>query len=83
MLEAEDGDPAERARLWSAAGDGERAAQAYATAAQVALDTFADAEAERLADAGLASVGDEAGGTGPALGGCWRPGRTRGSDGAR
>ena len=67
VLEAEDGDPAERARLWSAAGDGERAAQAYATAAQVALDTFADAEAERLADAGLASVGDEAGGAGPRL----------------
>jgi DNA-binding SARP family transcriptional activator/tetratricopeptide (TPR) repeat protein len=67
VLEAEDGDPAERARLWSAAGDSERAAQAYATAAQVALDTFADAEAERLADAGLATVGNEAGGAGPRL----------------
>ena len=61
VLEAEDGDPAERARLWSAAGDAGRAAQAYAQAAQVALDAFADAEAERLADAGLGSLRDEGG----------------------
>jgi tetratricopeptide (TPR) repeat protein len=66
-LEAESGDPAECARLWAAAGDGERAAQAYAAAAQVALGSFADAEAERLADAGLACVGNEVGGAGPRL----------------
>jgi DNA-binding SARP family transcriptional activator/tetratricopeptide (TPR) repeat protein len=58
VLEAEDGDAAERARLWSAAGDAERAARAYAEAAHVALDAFADAEAERLADAGLTSLDD-------------------------
>ncbi len=57
VLDQEDGDPAERARLWLAAGDRVRAAGAYASAAQGALEAFADAEAEQLADAGLSSVG--------------------------
>ena len=61
VLEAEDADPAERARLWSGAGDGDRAARAYAAAAERALDAFADAEAGRLAEAGLVVLGTGAG----------------------
>jgi DNA-binding SARP family transcriptional activator len=53
VLDAEGGDPAERAQHWLIAGDGDRAAAAYAQAAARALDTFADVEAEQLADAGL------------------------------
>ena len=61
VLEDEDGDPAERARLWAEAGDAERAVRAYAAAARAALDEYADAEAERLADAGLDRVATAAG----------------------
>jgi len=57
VLDQEDGDPAERARLWEGSGDALRAADAYAFAARSALDAFADAEAERLAEAGLAGIG--------------------------
>ena len=56
-LDAVDGDQAERARLWRDAGDRVRAAEAYAVAARHALDSFADDEAERLAEDGLALTG--------------------------
>ncbi len=52
-LEDEEGNPAERARHWRGAGDASRAAAAFGDAAQRALDSFADHEAEELADAGL------------------------------
>jgi DNA-binding SARP family transcriptional activator len=53
-LEAEDGDPAELARHWLAAGETARAADAFARAAQRALAHFADQEAATLAGSGLA-----------------------------
>jgi DNA-binding SARP family transcriptional activator len=55
VLDREGGDPAEQARHWLGAGDDARAAEAYARAAAHALDQVADAEAEYLAGAGLAS----------------------------
>ncbi|WP_090790879.1 AAA family ATPase [Asanoa ishikariensis] len=55
VLDREGGDAAEQARHWRGAGDGARAADAYARAAAHALDQVADAEAERLAGAGLAN----------------------------
>ncbi|MBO3749858.1 AAA family ATPase [Streptosporangiaceae bacterium NEAU-GS5] len=58
-LEVGHADAAEQARHWLGAGDTVRAAGAYARAAGRALDQMADAEAERLADAGLAT-GDAA-----------------------
>ncbi|WP_179266136.1 AAA family ATPase [Asanoa hainanensis] len=54
VLEQEGGESAEQARHWRGAGDGARAAEACARAAARALDQVADAEAERLAGAGLA-----------------------------
>jgi DNA-binding SARP family transcriptional activator len=54
VLDRDGGDAAEQARHWLGAGDGARAAQAYARAAAHALDQVADAEAVRLAGAGLA-----------------------------
>jgi tetratricopeptide (TPR) repeat protein len=54
-----DGDQAEQARHWLGAGDAVKASEAYARAAAHALDQVADAEAERLADAGLATAGAE------------------------
>jgi DNA-binding SARP family transcriptional activator len=50
------GEPGEAAAHWFAAGDGDRAAEAYRDAAARTLDAYADAEAVRLADAGLAVV---------------------------
>ena len=52
-LEAAGAEQAEIARHWSLAGDVGRAAAAYVSAAGSALETFADAEAEHLAAAGL------------------------------
>jgi tetratricopeptide (TPR) repeat protein len=52
-LDLENGDEAERARLWRESGDLMRAADGYAAAAQRALRSFADDEAERLAEEGL------------------------------
>ena len=54
VLERDDGDLAEQASHWLGAGDATRAASAYARAASHALAQFADAEAERLSNAGLA-----------------------------
>jgi DNA-binding SARP family transcriptional activator len=56
-LDEEHGDATEQARHWLGAGDTVRAAEAYARAAVNALDQTADAEAERFADAGLATGG--------------------------
>lgn len=53
-LDELDADPAELARHWHGAGDAVRAATAYVRAARRALDGFADVEAIRLADEGLA-----------------------------
>ncbi len=50
--------PAELAEHWLGAGDSARAAEAYAAAAQQALQTFADREAAALADSGLAIRSD-------------------------
>lgn len=55
-LDAAGADESERARLWREAGDRDRACEAYTAAARRALDTFADDEAERLADEGLEVV---------------------------
>jgi tetratricopeptide (TPR) repeat protein len=60
-LRREGRDPAETARHWLAAGDRTKATDAYAAAAQRALDTFADAEAVAAAEAGLALEPDDAG----------------------
>jgi DNA-binding SARP family transcriptional activator len=60
VLDLEHGDAAEQARHWLGAGDTARAAEAYARAAAHALDQVADAEAEKLVDAGLAT-GDAGG----------------------
>lgn len=53
-LAADDADRAEVARHLAGAGDTDAAAQAYAAAAEQALERFANAEARRLATAGLA-----------------------------
>lgn len=55
VLDLEHGDATEQARHWLGAGDTAKAAEAYAHAAAYALDQVADAEAEQLADAGLAT----------------------------
>lgn len=52
-LEAEGGDPAERARHLAEAGDSAAAAEAFVTAARQRMGRFAAAEAAQLADAGL------------------------------
>ena len=57
VLDVEHGDAPEQARHWLGAGDVVRAAEAYARAAAHALDQVADAEADQLADAGLATGG--------------------------
>ncbi|MFI7547580.1 AAA family ATPase [Actinoplanes sp. NPDC049599] len=57
VLDAAQGDAPEQARHWLGAGDVTRAAEAYARAAANALDQVADAEADQLADAGLATGG--------------------------
>ncbi|WP_345137965.1 tetratricopeptide repeat protein [Dactylosporangium darangshiense] len=46
-------DAADQARHWLGAGDPARAAEAFAVAAERALDQVADAEAERLAGTGI------------------------------
>jgi tetratricopeptide (TPR) repeat protein len=61
LAQAQDGDLAEQARHWLGAGEAVRAAEAYARAAAHALDQVADAEAEQLADAGLATGGADGG----------------------
>jgi tetratricopeptide (TPR) repeat protein len=55
VLHLEHGDATEQARHWLGAGDTAKAAEAYAHAAAYALDQMANAEAEQLADAGLAT----------------------------
>jgi DNA-binding SARP family transcriptional activator len=57
VLDNDESDAAEQARHWLGAGDPVKAADAYTRAAAHALDQVADAEAERLADAGLATDG--------------------------
>ena len=52
-LTADQADDAEIARHWLRAGESDKAAQAFVTAAERALEAFADAEAESLADAGF------------------------------
>ncbi|GAA0382577.1 hypothetical protein Acor_57360 [Acrocarpospora corrugata] len=55
VLDLERGDAAEQARHWLGAGDTAKAAETYVRAAACALDQVADAEAEQLAEAGLAA----------------------------
>jgi len=57
VLDVAHSDAPEQARHWLGAGDVTRAAEAYARAAANALDQVADAEANQLADAGLATGG--------------------------
>lgn len=53
-VEADDGDPAELARLWLGAADARKAAGSFLRAAGSALDGAADDEAAALAESGLA-----------------------------
>jgi len=77
-LRAEGADPAEVATHLAGAGDPVAAARAYADASQRALLRFANDEAERLADTGLALGPDEA--THAALLGARGDARTRRGD---
>jgi DNA-binding SARP family transcriptional activator len=58
-LRRQDGDPAEVARHLAGSGDRSAAAGAYAEAARLALDRFANEEATRLVDQALALQPDE------------------------